>query len=480
VQVLNFRGGLQLEPIDRFRSGLIIAQEKVLATRDGDGGDPFFDSALAPVDADDEAGGASRPPHVAAAYEAPPSGAALVSAVAEVVSFERIWDDLDVQYGRPLLRDTVLFALWAALGFRPTAKPGVVAKGPILSESSKEAPDQFARLASLVVRASADVNETPQEYLDTMFRRRLALHQMVDRAAFPEGAAAGEHRVDGGASAVYGGRAGHINHLLRMLQLCKHARWMPAVLEWFLARGVQPTVPLSAAHAADAVVFLTALDRAVFTFSVLPKATERLVTAVEEVLRAIADGKDPLPPLSLSGRDWRALERALMEPRFGSRKQVPLYVLQRTEEALLTRSLVAAATVGGGGAARAHPPRARGLVGSPALVPSPKLSIEHVYPVDVPAASEWTRAFPSSDEAEAAVQCLGNLSLLSKSMNSRASNDGFGDKVAVYRNTEGTEMLALTADVLGHPVWDAAVVRERQARLVGVLMEHFGPSTGGG
>jgi len=470
---------LQLEPIDRFRSGLIIAQEKVLASRDGDDGDPFFDSALAPLDADDEAGSARPPPHVAAADAAPPSGAALVSAVADVVNFERIWDDLDVQYGRPLLRDTVLFALWAALGFRPTAKTGVVAKGPILTESSKEAPDQFARLAGAVVRVSADGGQTPQEYLDTVFRRRLALHQMVDRAAFPEGAAAGEHRVDGGASSVYGGRAGHINHLLRMLQLCKHARWMPAVLEWFLARGVQPTVPLSAAHSADAVVFLTALDRALFTFSVLPKATERLVTAVEEVLRAIADGSDPLPPLSLSGRDWRALERALMEPRFGSRKQVPLYVLQRTEEALLTRSLVAAATVGGH-AAGAHPTGARGLVGSPALVPSPKLSIEHVYPVDVPAASEWTRAFPSPDEADAAVQCLGNLSLLSKSMNSRASNDGYGDKVAVYRSTEGTEMLALTADVLRHPVWDAAVVRERQARLVGVLMEHFAPPTGGG
>jgi len=53
---------LQLEPIDRFRSGLIIAQEKVLASRDGDDGDPFFDSALAPLDADDEAGSARPPP----------------------------------------------------------------------------------------------------------------------------------------------------------------------------------------------------------------------------------------------------------------------------------------------------------------------------------------------------------------------------------------------------------------------------------
>ena len=143
----------------------------------------------------------------------------------------------------------------------------------------------------------------------------------------------------------------------------------------------------------------------------------------------------------MSGVDQAAFVTALDGPLY-TKSRVCKPVLQRLDEALST-----------GGA------RYDQLV-----------SIEHVLPQTVEEGSEWQRLFPDLAEREAWTHRMANLVLLTKRVNSKASNWDFERKKREYFASEdGSSPFPLTQGVLQTDAWSVNHLRSRQTRLIGTL-----------
>ena len=98
------------------------------------------------------------------------------------------------------------------------------------------------------------------------------------------------------------------------------------------------------------------------------------------------------------------------------------------------------------------------------------VSIEHVLPQTVDEESEWAQLFP--DEAQRAdwVHRLANLVLLTRRINTRASNWDFERKKKEYFGSkDGTSPFVLTQGVLQTPQWTMEYLQARQTTLIGKL-----------
>lgn len=86
-------------------------------------------------------------------------------------------------------------------------------------------------------------------------------------------------------------------------------------------------------------------------------------------------------------------------------------------------------------------------------------SIEHVLPQIPKTGGTWTTIFSDTERAEL-TDTAGNLVLLSKSKNSRASNREFADKKGTYLKDRVTAF-PRSVQVLGYADWTPAVIRTR-------------------
>lgn len=98
------------------------------------------------------------------------------------------------------------------------------------------------------------------------------------------------------------------------------------------------------------------------------------------------------------------------------------------------------------------------------------VTVEHVLPQNPAPAGPWMGAFPDPLEREALVHRIGNLLLLSKAKNAQAQNYAFSVKKERYfAGRGGVSPFVLTTQVLRESEWTPAVIRRRQAELLGVL-----------
>lgn len=411
---LNFVGSLQLEPLDRFRSAVIIADEQRLIEQH-----------------------AAR--RKASALEVGSRGA--LAAVASIQSaLEPTWDALEGRHGRKTLSDAILNYIQSRRGLH-------LVKNVRIDDVHPDLPLLYEEEAGWLLDMAGGGAET---FLDDSFTTLLAHYRTITSAG------------DGTPPPAAGTRQGRTAALLASLRDCYQLPWAPVAAAYLRPRLDHEGVALPGlVPAVDA--FLAALDRYVF-FLLLTQSKAVGWERLDVVLRDVHAGADPLLTMRLGGGDLRQLREALADPRLGAKqKGVPGSVLRRAEAALRASRAhhgVAAAAPGGApvNAAAARPGGGHGW------------TVEHVLPVTVKDGSAWARAV--ADPA-AVRQCLGNLTLLDVGTNSRASNRSFGHKKAEYERREGDRMAALTAEVVSEATWDERVIHRRRDRLIDLLLEPY-------
>ena len=99
----------------------------------------------------------------------------------------------------------------------------------------------------------------------------------------------------------------------------------------------------------------------------------------------------------------------------------------------------------------------------------PNCTLEHVLPKQPSADSEWLTRFPNDTARVKWTQRLGNLVLLSRRKNSKASNYEFSRKRDQYFKSSSVAPFALTVDVLQTTEWTEDILSQRQERLLGAL-----------
>lgn len=99
-------------------------------------------------------------------------------------------------------------------------------------------------------------------------------------------------------------------------------------------------------------------------------------------------------------------------------------------------------------------------------------SIEHVLPQTVGSGSDWAQLFPDEEERISWTHRIANLVLLTRRINSKASNWDFEQKKINYFATEdGTSPFVLTQAVLRTTTWNAEHLESRQAHLLSALAD---------
>ena len=94
------------------------------------------------------------------------------------------------------------------------------------------------------------------------------------------------------------------------------------------------------------------------------------------------------------------------------------------------------------------------------------ISIEHVLPQNPPEGSEWLEWFPLEEERAAWTHRIGNLVLLSRRKNNRASNFEFERKRREYFFRDGATPFVLTNELRAIDMWGRAELADRQRRLL--------------
>jgi hypothetical protein len=154
--------------------------------------------------------------------------------------------------------------------------------------------------------------------------------------------------------------------------------------------------------------------------------------------------------LQLSDEEKTAFIRTLDGPLY-RRSRVCRPILERLDEALSS-----------GGAEYDHP----------------IVSIEHVLPQTVGADDEWASLIPDASVREEWVHRLANLVLLTRRINTRASNWDFARKKNEYfLGHDGVSPFHLTQQVREEETWTEEVLSERQAMLIQRLKQVWNLST---
>ena len=184
--------------------------------------------------------------------------------------------------------------------------------------------------------------------------------------------------------------------------------------------------------------FLINLERVAYLLFVnRADVNERIVrfAAVMDEFEPRPGRTPPVSGLDLSDDDKRAFREALDGPLY-RKSRVCRPVLQRLDETLST-----------GGAEYDE-----------ALV-----SIEHVLPQTVDAGGEWASRFPDEDIRANWTHRLANLVLLTRRINTKASNWPFERKKNEYfKGRDGAIPFRLTQDVQNTSDWTLPVLKQRQ------------------
>ncbi|MGK7918958.1 MAG: DUF262 domain-containing protein [Trichodesmium sp.] len=102
----------------------------------------------------------------------------------------------------------------------------------------------------------------------------------------------------------------------------------------------------------------------------------------------------------------------------------------------------------------------------------PIITIEHILPQTPPHNSQWLNWFPTEEKRQKYTNCLGNLVLLSRRKNQKASNFEFAEKKQKYFSTnDGISPFVLTTQVLTENEWTPEIIERRQQKLLEKLRQ---------
>ena len=187
--------------------------------------------------------------------------------------------------------------------------------------------------------------------------------------------------------------------------------------------------------------FLMDLERlAYFLFVTRADVNDRIArfAAVMDEFEPRQGRSTPVIGLEMTDDDKRAFRDALDGPLY-RKSRVCRPVLQRLDETLSTGE---------------------------AEYDEAVVSIEHVLPQTVTADGEWSTLFPDEDERADWTHRLANLVLLTRRINTKASNWPFERKKNEYfKGRDGTIPFRITQEVQVIPAWTLAVLQQRQAYL---------------
>ena len=240
--------------------------------------------------------------------------------------------------------------------------------------------------------------------------------------------------------------AGHpqsasIAQYLRYLGWHSFSDWLPPTLLWWLERG---------GDAEGLERFLHRLDRLAFGVKILGIGGSKRARRFGSVSTAIVEGRDlegPGSPLELTRAELKTIEHNLRD----------LHVRNAPAAKHLLLRL---------GDLKAGTPQSSTFPDD--------MTVEHVLPRKLSASSQWRGWYPDPEVRDACTHSLGNLVLVTKAQNDRASNLDFARKLDIYFNTPGAPIPILNEDLRGRTEWKTADIKAREAQLMRLIEELWG------
>jgi uncharacterized protein DUF262/uncharacterized protein DUF1524 len=223
-----------------------------------------------------------------------------------------------------------------------------------------------------------------------------------------------------------------IARTLRYLSWLPAADWVPSAMLWWLTHGKDP---------ASLAWFLAALDRLAYGLRIVGLGASRRLNrfgALNWAIRNDQDLKGASSPLTFTREELRNLTYNLRDLHERSAPTCKLVLLRLNDQ----------------------------IMGRPQSLESDSLTVEHVLPRKHGQNSQWRAWFPNPDERNRCTESLGNLVLVTKAQNDKASNLDFTKKRDVYFRTAGAPVPALNESVRRQSEWKAPQIKAREADLL--------------
>jgi len=229
--------------------------------------------------------------------------------------------------------------------------------------------------------------------------------------------------------------SGEISRRLGYLNWLGSSEWVPATMKWLTKHRANP---------AEILRFLEIIEPFSYALRLLCIGAGKRAARFAGVMSAIDDGSlfDPeLSPCKLAQDEQRHITYNLRNLHERHPQTCKLVLLRLNDE----------------------------LSGSPQNLNPADWTVEHVLPQSPGRNGQWRQWFPDNDEREHLTQSLGNLVLVRRTQNDKASNQDFARKKAIYFKHAQGEMPVLTREIEAAGVWTPAQVREREERFLQIL-----------
>lgn len=282
------------------------------------------------------------------------------------------------------------------------------------------------------------IKDRPKQILENLYRRNIigpivTADNFVDDILVPYSEAYQKIRkpIYNQSESQHGGK---IKDTLDYLQRINNDDWIPPVLECFKTFHDEQSI----------LKFLVDFERLVYGVFILRQYRDARVTRYGRILSHMERGLDlydSSSPLQLTVREKEDILTKLNEDvyRQGS---FPKTLLLRLDSMMSDEG---------------------------ARYNLQVTTVEHVLPQNPQKESEWIKSFPDPDVREDWTHRLGNLVLLSRRKNSKASNWDFERKKQEYFQRSGVSTFALTTDVLKEREWTLDVLKRRQSDLINIF-----------
>jgi hypothetical protein len=262
--------------------------------------------------------------------------------------------------------------------------------------------------------------------------------KFLDEVLLPMAQAFGELRNADYASQKH---AEQVNEHLSWLNRLEFTDWVPPALTYFVRHRNEPELILS---------FFRDLERLSYSMLVRKSGVNERIERFSTLTGAIEKERDLTAltsPLQLTPLEQHATYVALNGPLYETHSPRALGILLLRLDRLMSDA----------SASYQH-----------AVV-----SVEHVMPQQPAPNSQWLNWVTDPQEHQRWVHRLGNLTLLSRSKNSAASNYDFEKKKTAYFTKGGVSSFALTTQVLQHSTWTVDVMQQRQDVMLSAMETHW-------
>ncbi len=232
-------------------------------------------------------------------------------------------------------------------------------------------------------------------------------------------------------------QSAEINRRLRYLSWLGSSEWVPATIHW---------LNISRNNPQQALRFLEVIEPFAYSLRLQCIGASKRATRSSGLLSAIARGTvlDPeRSPCVLSRDEQRHITANLRNLHERHPQTCKLVLLRLNDE----------------------------LAGSPQELNPGDWTVEHVLPQNSGRSSQWRTWFPEADERERLAQSIGNLVLVRRTQNDKASNQDFARKKAIFFRSGEADQPVLTQEIREIEVWTPAEIKTREARFLRILEE---------